>query len=126
MRRPAAFAGAIWPLLARQRSSNSEQAPKKLIDFFDKSLLQHFDFERFLIVRTIPFERKALWDAPTFPLLKKRPSAHFLSKTNAHPAKVGRETASSRADAHRPPRIRVAGLSSGENKTKDSEAPSVL
>jgi hypothetical protein len=27
-----------------------EQAPKKLIDFFDKSLLQHFDFERFLIV----------------------------------------------------------------------------
>jgi hypothetical protein len=37
-----------------------EQAPKKLIDFFDKSLLQHFDFERFLIVRTIPFERKAL------------------------------------------------------------------
>jgi transposase len=37
-----------------------EQSPKKLIDFFDKSLLQHFDFERFLIVRTIPFERKAL------------------------------------------------------------------
>jgi hypothetical protein len=37
-----------------------EQAPKKSIDFFDKSLLQHFDFERFLIVRTIPFERKAL------------------------------------------------------------------
>jgi hypothetical protein len=37
-----------------------EQAPKKLIDFFDKSLLQHFDFERFLIVRTILFERKAL------------------------------------------------------------------
>jgi len=32
---------------------------KKSIDFFDKSLLQHFDFERFLIVRTIPFERKA-------------------------------------------------------------------
>jgi len=37
-----------------------EQAQKKLIDFFDKSLLQRFDFERFLIVRTIPFERKAL------------------------------------------------------------------
>jgi hypothetical protein len=37
-----------------------EQAPKKLIDFFDKSSLQHFDLERFLIVRTIPFERKAL------------------------------------------------------------------
>ena len=37
-----------------------EQAPKKLIDFFDKSLLQHFDFGRFLIIRTITFERKAL------------------------------------------------------------------
>jgi hypothetical protein len=37
-----------------------EQAPKKSIDFFDKSWLQRFDFERFLIVRTIPFERKAL------------------------------------------------------------------
>jgi hypothetical protein len=37
-----------------------EQAPKELIDFFDKSLLQHFDFERFLIDRTIPSGRKAL------------------------------------------------------------------
>jgi hypothetical protein len=44
----------------RSGGSDFEQAPKKLIDFFDKSLLQHFDFERFLIVRTIPFERKAL------------------------------------------------------------------
>ena len=42
------------------RPPHLEQAPKKLIDFFDKSLLQHFDFERILIVRTIPFERKAL------------------------------------------------------------------
>jgi hypothetical protein len=42
------------------RICDLEQAPKKLIDFFDKSLLQHFDFERFLVVRTIPFERKAL------------------------------------------------------------------
>jgi len=42
------------------RNASLEQAPKKLIDFFDKSLLQHFDFERFLIVRTIPFERKPL------------------------------------------------------------------
>ncbi len=40
--------------------SGLEQAPKKLIDFFDKSLLQRFDFERFLIVRTIPFKRKAV------------------------------------------------------------------
>jgi hypothetical protein len=41
------------------RQAALEQAPKKLIDFFDKSSLQRFDFERFLIVRTIPFERKA-------------------------------------------------------------------
>ncbi len=41
-------------------SRSLKQAPKKLIDFFDKSLLQRFDFELFLIVRTIPFERKAL------------------------------------------------------------------
>jgi len=45
---------------ARPRRKDLEQAPKKLIDFFDKSFLQHFDSERILIVRTIPFERKAL------------------------------------------------------------------
>jgi hypothetical protein len=39
-----------------QQGPLQKQAPKKLIDFFEKSLLQHFDFERFLIVRTIPFE----------------------------------------------------------------------
>jgi hypothetical protein len=37
-----------------------ERAPKKLMDFFDESLLRHFDFERFPVVRTIPFERNAL------------------------------------------------------------------
>ncbi len=46
--------------LSGSANRHLEQAPKKLIDFFDKSLLQHFDLERFLIVRTIPFERKAL------------------------------------------------------------------
>jgi len=43
-----------------RKGPSLEQAAKKLIDFFDKSLLQHFGFERFLIVQTIPFERKAL------------------------------------------------------------------
>ncbi len=48
------------PCWRRAVAAPLEQAPKKLIDFFDKRLLQHFDFEQFLIVRTIPFERKAL------------------------------------------------------------------
>ena len=48
------------PCWRRAVAAPLEQAPKKLIDLFDKRLLQHFDFERFLIVRTIPFERKAL------------------------------------------------------------------
>jgi hypothetical protein len=47
-------------LFSRLSRRALEQAPKKLIDFFEKSLLQRFDFERFLVVRTIPFERKAL------------------------------------------------------------------
>jgi hypothetical protein len=50
----------VYNLFGENRATDLEQAPKKLMDFFDKSLLQHFDFERFLIVRTIPFERKAL------------------------------------------------------------------
>jgi hypothetical protein len=49
-----------YATVAKPLASPLEQAPKKLIDFFDKSSLQHFDFERFLIVRAIPFERKAL------------------------------------------------------------------
>jgi hypothetical protein len=36
-----------------------EQVPKKLIDFFDQNLLRAFDLARFLIDRTIPFDRKA-------------------------------------------------------------------
>jgi hypothetical protein len=37
-----------------------EQVPKKLTDFFDENLLQHFDFERFLIDHMIPCDREAL------------------------------------------------------------------
>jgi hypothetical protein len=47
-------------LFSRLSRHAPEQAPKKLMDFFDKGLLQHFDFERFPVVRTIPLERKAL------------------------------------------------------------------
>jgi hypothetical protein len=36
-----------------------KQVPRKLIDFYDENLLQHFDFARLPVVRTIPFERKA-------------------------------------------------------------------
>jgi hypothetical protein len=46
--------------ISRLSRRELEQAPKKLMGFFDKSLLQRFDFERFPVVRTIPFERKAL------------------------------------------------------------------
>jgi hypothetical protein len=48
----------IFPSLAAL-----EQVPLKLIDFCDWNFLQHFDFARFLIVRTIPFERKARYVA---------------------------------------------------------------
>ena len=37
-----------------------EQVPKKLIDFFDEDLLQHFDIERFPIDHMIPCDREAL------------------------------------------------------------------
>jgi len=50
---PAAAGGVKFSRLEQKLS-------KKLMDFFVKSLLQHLDFERFLIVRTISFERKAL------------------------------------------------------------------
>jgi hypothetical protein len=42
--------------LARVFKKPREQAPEKLAG---ESLLQHFDFERLKIIRTIPFERKA-------------------------------------------------------------------
>ena len=49
--------GARTPCAVAHRAL--DQAPRKLPDFCDRSLLQYFDFARFLIVRTIPFERKA-------------------------------------------------------------------
>jgi hypothetical protein len=36
-----------------------EQVPKKLTDFFDKSLLRQSDLARFLVDRMIPCDRKA-------------------------------------------------------------------
>lgn len=37
-----------------------EHVPKKLIDFFDKDMLQHFDFEQFLFDHMIPRDQEAL------------------------------------------------------------------
>ena len=37
-----------------------EHVPKKLIDFFDKDMLQLFEFERFLFDYVIPRNREAL------------------------------------------------------------------
>jgi hypothetical protein len=37
-----------------------EHVPKKLLDFFDKDMLQLFEFERFLFDHVIPRDREAL------------------------------------------------------------------
>ena len=37
-----------------------EHVPKKLIDLFDKDMLQLFEFERFLFDHVIPRDREAL------------------------------------------------------------------
>ncbi len=62
---------------------------KKLIDFFDKSLLQHFDFERFLIVRTIPFERKALQPITPESLNRKDSGVGVAMLSNVNQASPG-------------------------------------
>jgi hypothetical protein len=38
-----------------------EQVPKKLTGYFDKNMLQLFDFERVLTDQMIPFDRVALY-----------------------------------------------------------------
>jgi hypothetical protein len=71
--RPNRNIGAPPPILDLQRGSlvrnaarfaNSgtllEHVPKKLLDFFDKDMLQFFEFERFLIDHVIPRDREAL------------------------------------------------------------------
>jgi hypothetical protein len=42
-----------------ERAVQRERIPQRLADFCDKNALQHIDLARFLIARTIPFERKA-------------------------------------------------------------------
>ena len=37
-----------------------EQVPKKLLDFFDKDLLQGVDFERFLVDHVVPCDRQGI------------------------------------------------------------------
>jgi hypothetical protein len=48
---------AFFPI--REAEPAPEQVPKKLTDFFDKSLLQQFDLARFHVDRMIPCDRKA-------------------------------------------------------------------
>jgi hypothetical protein len=45
--------------LVREPLGLLKRVPQKLTDFCDKNALQLFDPARFLIARTIPFERKA-------------------------------------------------------------------
>jgi hypothetical protein len=43
-----------------------EHVPKKLLDFFDKGMLNLFEFERFLFDHMIPRDREALLGAPAY------------------------------------------------------------
>ncbi len=42
------------------KSCSLEHVPKKLLDFFDKDMLQLFEIERVLIDQMVPFDRDAL------------------------------------------------------------------
>jgi uncharacterized protein with HEPN domain len=50
---------AMSLIIIGEAATRLERIPQKLADFYDKNALQYIDFARFLIARTIPFERKA-------------------------------------------------------------------
>jgi hypothetical protein len=53
--------GGLWPPNPRMSNwRDLEHVPKKLIDFFDKNMLQLFESERFLFDQMIPSDREAL------------------------------------------------------------------
>ena len=56
--RPASVGRGRRP--GRGRSTSLEHVPKKLLDFFDKDMLQLFESERFLFDHVIPRDREAL------------------------------------------------------------------
>ena len=45
--------------MPKAQKPDLERIPQKLTDFCDENSLQLLDLARFLIARTIPFERKA-------------------------------------------------------------------
>jgi hypothetical protein len=51
-----AVTNVLWTY---SKMSALEHVPKKLLDFFDKDMLQLFEFERFLFDHVIPRDRDA-------------------------------------------------------------------